>query len=170
MLTDFKPDQFTLNENGDVYLVDGPAPNSGPVVDLVKERYASRRLRKMGVAWRNKTRYFEPGSTRVPCEVTRDCSQRTYSWHSACADAGRATCANSRGAPEIDACVRGGCKPFDGRVHVFDAAAKSWILPHISEVAEDRAAAAAISNILPRMLERDPEKRATFDDVVAALS
>ena len=31
VLTDFKPEQFTLDANGDIYLVDGPAPNSGPI-------------------------------------------------------------------------------------------------------------------------------------------
>ena len=31
VLTDFKVNQFTLGRDGEIYLVDGPAPNSGPV-------------------------------------------------------------------------------------------------------------------------------------------
>ena len=36
VLTDFKVDQFTLGRDGEIYLVDGPAPNSGPVAACVE--------------------------------------------------------------------------------------------------------------------------------------
>ncbi|KAH8082976.1 hypothetical protein JL720_8486 [Aureococcus anophagefferens] len=38
VLTDFKADQFTLDARGDVYLVDGPAPNVGPAAAFARRR------------------------------------------------------------------------------------------------------------------------------------
>ena len=43
VLTDFKPEQFTLDANGDIYLVDGPAPNSGPIAALARRHFMKKR-------------------------------------------------------------------------------------------------------------------------------
>ncbi|KAH8071604.1 serine/threonine kinase [Aureococcus anophagefferens] len=42
VLTDFKPEQFTLDANGDIYLVDGPAPNSGPIAALARRHFTKK--------------------------------------------------------------------------------------------------------------------------------
>ena len=39
VLTDFKPDQFMRGAEGDVWLVDGPAPNDGPLMDYLIARF-----------------------------------------------------------------------------------------------------------------------------------
>ena len=50
VLTDFKPEQFTLDANGDIYLVDGPAPNSGPIAALARRHF-------QGEEWHSKQAY-----------------------------------------------------------------------------------------------------------------
>ena len=77
---------------------------------------------------------LEPGAA-WPCAWK--CRKRTYAHHHC---AGENYCENhDPGAPEITACRGGACARFDGRVHVHDAAARGWILPHIIALAEDRA-------------------------------
>ena len=71
--------------------------------------------------------------------------------------------------PEVSDCVDGACAPFDWRVHVYDAAAREWILPHIIAVAEDRAAAARLERLLPRMMSEDPRVRPSFSALLREL-
>ena len=106
-----------------------------------------------------------------PADVpAKACARRTYSWH-AC-DPGalhsRRCEGNSTGAPEIFSCKRHACAPFDARAHVWDAAAKDWLLPRIIALSEDERAAARLRAASARML-RALDDRPGFDEVLAGL-
>ena len=194
VLTDFKPNQFTLDAAGDIYLVDGPAPNSGPIAALARRHF-------QGEEWHSKQAYqlerariyvegigmqrpnkpeLQPGAAR-PCpsdDADADagaavCALRTGRAHNGCGNnvirKNLSKCGGLLSGPEVSDCVDGACAPFDWRVHVYDAAAREWILPHIIAVAEDRAAAARLERLLPRMMSEDPRVRPSFSALLREL-
>ncbi|KAH8093596.1 hypothetical protein JL720_4740 [Aureococcus anophagefferens] len=172
VLTDFKPNQFTLDAAGDVYLVDGPAPNSGPIARLARRHFQARGYHPKHSWWHkaNSTKQahklkeariyvegigmerpdkpdLEPAPRPCPSDDADAgagvCARRTHPYHNGCRTRSNMPKCGERwlSGPEVTDCVDGACAPFDWRVHVFDAAAREWILPHIIAVAEDRAAA-----------------------------
>ena len=98
---------------------------------------------------------------RTPTQASRRSTPRC---------AGENYCENhDPGAPEITACRGGACARFDGRVHVHDAAARGWILPHIIALAEDRAVARRLETLRAIMTREDPRDRPTFDGLLRFL-
>ena len=192
VLTDFKPEQFTIDAVGTIRLVDGPAPNSGPVADFARRRHFLEghptKIIVPGTDARpspNHALDLEPGAPGFYCEHdqaanrtalggtrNKHCNRRTYAYHSCLGKNLEVCCADgSTAAPELSECGRdGSCAPFDGRVHVFDAAARSWILPRIIDRAADRTAAARLANLTTAMLAPDPRDRPTFDALLFALA
>jgi hypothetical protein len=205
VLTDFKPNQFTLDAAGDVYLVDGPAPNSGPIARLARRHFQAHGWHPKHSWWHhaNSTKQahklkeariyvegigmerpdkpdLEPGAAR-PCPSDDAdagagvCARRTHPYHNGCRTRSNTVNGSSRcgerwlSGPEVSDCVDGACAPFDWRVHVYDAAAREWILPHIIAVAEDRAAAARLERLLPRMMSEDPRRRPSFSALLREL-
>ena len=194
VLTDFKPEQFTLDANGDIYLVDGPAPNSGPIAAHARRHFTNKTWRPeqadklkmariyvegIGMERPTKTYYLQPGAAQ-PCPSddadagAAVCALRTDAAHNGCGikllHEGVSKCGERLlSGPEVSDCVDGACAPFDWRVHVFDAAAREWILPHIIAVAEDRAAAARLERLLPRMMSEDPRVRPSFSALLREL-
>ena len=192
VLTDFKPNQFTLDAAGDVYLVDGPAPNSGPIAALARRHFTKKgwhhkqanklkeaRIYVEGIGEkRPKSTELEPGAAR-PCpsddadKGAGVCAARTGRAHNGCGNnvirKNLSKCGGLLSGPEVSDCVDGACAPFDWRVHVYDAAAREWILPHIIAVAEDRAAAARLERLLPRMMSEDPRVRPSFSALLREL-
>ena len=190
--TDFKPEQFTLDANGDIYLVDGPAPNSGPIAAharryFTKETWHPEQANKLKEARiyvegigekRPKKTELQPGAAR-PCpsddadKGAGVCALRTGRAHNGCSNniirMNLSKCGGLLSGPEVSDCVDGACAPFDWRVHVYDAAAREWILPHIIAVAEDRAAAARLERLLPRMMSEDPRVRPSFSALLREL-
>ena len=160
VLTDFKADQFTLDARGEIYLVDGPAPNIGPAAAFARRRVNA-----------TDPRALEPGAAPRACPAgdagRRACGKRTYKWHLKC----HVGCDNDAyAAPELVACRAGGtCAPFGAKAHVYDAAAKYWILPRVVALAEDRSAAARLGALLPRMMSEDPRDRPTFSALLEEL-
>ena len=194
VLTDFKPEQFTLDANGDIYLVDGPAPNSGPIAAHARRHFTKKTWRPeqadklkmariyvegIGMERPTKTYYLQPGAAQ-PCPSddadagAAVCALRTDAAHNGCGikllHEGLSKCGERLlSGPEVSDCVDGACAPFDWRVHVYDAAAREWILPHIIAVAEDRAAAARLERLLPRMMSEDPRVRPSFSALLREL-
>ena len=199
VLTDFKAEQFTIDGRGELSLVDGPAPNSGPLGDFAHRHFASG-------ATPHRSLDLRPGLS-VPCgggevpkfpsadpimgrkhthqrNVSRTyfaalranmtCAKRTYYYHHCFplvkCNPPNASLAETRGAPELHTCRDGRCDAFDGGVHVWDVADKQWILPRIIELAEDRGAAARLEALRPRMMREDPRDRPTFASLLADLA
>ncbi|KAH8060670.1 hypothetical protein JL722_4783 [Aureococcus anophagefferens] len=154
VLTDFKADQFTLDARGDVYLVDGPAPNVGPAAAFARRRvnatYPARARARL----------------RLPARQ-RAARGGAHTWHLK----RHVGCDNDvYAAPELVACRAGGtCAPFGAKADVYDAAAKYWILPRVVALAEDRSAAARLGALLPRMMSEDPRDRPTFSALLEEL-
>ena len=67
-------------------------------------------------------------------------------------------------------CIANKCAAFDGRVHVWDAAAREWLLPRVAALSESKAAADALRAMIKRMLAPDPEKRPIFPELLEALT
>ena len=83
----------------------------------------------------------------------------------------RSPCAgNFTGAPELSRCISNRCGAFDGRVHVWDAAAREWLLPRVAALSESKKAADALRAMIKRMLAPDPEKRPTFPELLEELT
>ena len=55
-------------------------------------------------------------------------------------------------------------------MHVWDAAAREWLLPRVAALAESKAAADALRAMIKRMLEPDPSKRPTFPELLEELT
>ena len=62
------------------------------------------------------------------------------------------------------------CGAFDGRVHVWDAAAREWLLPRIVALSESKVAADLLRALMVRMLAPDPSKRPTFPELLEELT
>ena len=77
---------------------------------------------------------------------------------------------NHDGAPELSRCISNRCGAFDGRVHVWDAAAREWLLPRVTALSASEAAADALRGLIARMLAPDPSKRPTFPELLEALT
>ena len=193
-MTDFKPEQFTLDANGDIYLVDGPAPNSGPIAAHARRHFTKKtwhpeqadklkmaRIYVEGIGMERPDKPdLEPGAAR-PCPSDDAdagagvCARRTHPYHNGCRTRSNTVNGSPKcgerwlSGPEVSDCVDGACAPFDWRVHVYDAAAREWILPHIIAVAEDRAAAARLERLLPRMMSEDPRVRPSFSALLREL-
>ena len=67
-------------------------------------------------------------------------------------------------------CIANKCAAFDGRVHVWDAAAREWLLPRIAALSASKAAADVLRAMTKRMLEPDPSKRPTFPELLEELT
>ena len=74
------------------------------------------------------------------------------------------------GPPRASRCIDNTCGAFDGRVHVWDAAAREWLLPRVAALSESKAAADALRAMIKRMLEPDPSKRPTFPELLEELT
>ena len=55
-------------------------------------------------------------------------------------------------------------------MHVWDAAAREWLLPRIVALSASTAAADALRAMTKRMLEPDPSKRPTFPELLEELT
>ena len=77
---------------------------------------------------------------------------------------------NFTGAPELSRCISNRCGAFDGRVHVWDAAAREWLLPRVAALSESKVAADALRAMIKRMLAPDPSKRPTFPELLEELT
>ena len=183
VLTDFKVDQFTLGRDGEIYLVDGPAPNSGPVAAFARRHFTSGApdniLTKDNRDAKPKHIDLEPGAA-TSCGEDRKrsatCGKRTYDYHRCDSDA---ACKdgvtllgipNSRSAPELTRCRNDKCEAFDWRVHVFDVARRAWILPRIIALAKDKRARKTLADVADRMAAARPEDRPTFDALLRELA
>ena len=93
-----------------------------------------------------------------------------YWWHACDVDQHTRCAGNFTGAPELSRCISNRCGAFDGRVHVWDAAAREWLLPRIVALSESKAAADALRAMIKRMLEPDPSKRPTFLELLEEIT
>ena len=181
VLTDFKVDQFTLGRDGEIYLVDGPAPNSGPVAAFARRHFTSGApdnilTKDNRDATKPKHIDLEPGAA-ASCGEDRKrsatCGKRTYDYHrcDSCKDGVTLLgIPNSRSAPELTRCRDDKCEAFDWRVHVFDVARRAWILPRIIALAKDKRARETLANVADRMAAARPEDRPTFDALLRELA
>jgi len=55
-------------------------------------------------------------------------------------------------------------------VHVWDAAAREWLLPRIVALSESKVAADLLRALMVRMLAPDPSKRPTFPELLEELT
>ena len=55
-------------------------------------------------------------------------------------------------------------------LHVWDAAAREWLLPRIVALSESEAASNTIRALIARMLAPDPSKRPAFPELLEELT
>ena len=68
----------------------------------------------------------------------------------------------------VEARVVGGARRRG--MHVWDAAAREWLLPRVAALSESKAAADALRGLIARMLEPDPSKRPAFPELLEELT
>ena len=127
VLTDFKPEQFTLDPAGDIYLVDGPAPNTGRVAAFARRHFVAGEHIFVGRAPRPRPSPgesvrldLEPGlpwpcSGHGAASAAHYCAKRTYAYHHCREDCEE----GSRGAPEIGV-IHGWQIIVDQRIGVYE--------------------------------------------------
>ena len=78
--------------------------------------------------------------------------------------------AGARGAPEsAGVCRAGQCLALGPWTHVYDVAARPWLLPGIARHAADPAARKVLDDLMARACAADPAARPTFDAMIAEL-
>jgi len=151
---DLKAQQFTMNENGTVFMVDGPRTLADGPLGRAIER-----------AWGKKARgAFEYQDHRGSCARDVDCPFTKES-HS-CRGAG--TCEpGARGAPEARGkCRANACVPLSEKTHVYDVANRPWLLPYVAAKAADRAAGEFLRGLVRLAGRGRPEDRPSFTELV----
>jgi hypothetical protein len=195
LLDDFKAQQFTLDEKGDVYLVDGPSLlRAFPVGEAVYratshhllfqgklDKYAGKLKEATGAEERQKyaakvakfqaqlDALGEEKNNLAPppsdCRKHADCPSTKA--HHACGVAGDCE-AGARGAPEsAGLCRAGACVAVGPWTHVFDVASRPWLLPGVVKYAEDSAPRKVLDRVMSKARLADPAKRPTFDAMLA---
>jgi hypothetical protein len=195
LLDDFKAQQFTLDEKGDVYLVDGPSLlRAFPVGEAVYratshhllfqgklDKYAGKLKEATGAEERQKyaakvakfqaqlDALGEEKNNLAPppsdCRKHADCPSTKA--HHACGSGGDCE-AGARGAPEsAGLCRAGACVAVGPWTHVFDTASRPWLLPGVVKYAEDAASRKVLDRVMSKARLADPEKRPTFDAMLA---
>lgn len=111
-LDDFKPAQFTLTEDGDMYLVDGPRALATSPVGRAAVREWSRVSQLQD-------------DSLIKCARDADCPRTHYS-HS-CSDPDHSCEPGARGAPEARGkCHNKICVRLSEKTHVYDVANRPW--------------------------------------------
>ena len=152
--------QFTLADDGDVYLIDAPEPlPTSPVSDVVE--------------WALRGRYQPRPTGAGECATDTDCPGAIH-------DTDRGRCAKrdctpgfEQGANETKGwCRAARCAPVTARTHAFDLATRTWALPLI--LAEGRFPSAetkrAFGDLIDTMRHAAPEDRPSLTEALAALS
>jgi len=151
-LSDFRPDQFVFRATPLAFaLVDGPV-----FLDRKRHGLADRRRR------------YSTASDARPCASDADCP-KTPRFH-ACAGCRSRHCAppcdgNTTAAPEAGGlCRRRRCAPITPSTHVFDAAARAYLLPLCAASAPPGPARRALEALIAAMTAPEPADRPTFAD------
>ena len=152
---DFKAEQFTLDDHGDIYLVDGPHLRGDSLLGEAVAR-----------TWPHR------GAANMLNRDVRTCAQDadcpfTKENHS-CRGAG--TCEpGARGAPEARGkCVEGTWALLSEKTHVYDVANRPWLLPYVADRATggDRDFLVAL---IRHASAEDPDDRPSFAELVGAI-
>ena len=153
-MDDFKAQQFTLDGQGDIYLVDGPSLlRAFPIGEAVYRATSHHR---------QKNNLPPPPSD---CATNADCPSTKA--HHACGVAGDCE-AGARGAPEsAGLCRAEACVAVGPWTHVFDTASRPWLLPGVVTYAEETSAKKVLDRVMAKARLADPAKRPTFDAMIA---
>ncbi|CAH0374520.1 unnamed protein product [Pelagomonas calceolata] len=150
---DFKAEQFTLDGNGQIYLVDGPHLRGDSLLGEAVAR-----------TWPHR------GAANMLNRDVRTCAQDadcpfTKENHS-CRGAG--TCEpGARGAPEARGkCVNNKCMRLSDKTHIYDVANRPWLLPAIADAAEDAASKAFLRGLIRLAGRGQPEERPSFQELL----
>ena len=166
---DFYAPQFTLSDDGAIFLVDGPddfllsSPLGNSVVHAWGTRNDSEPCHLNRMALRD---VYGGECAPQACESDHDCPWTRES-HS-CRGAGSCQ-PQSRGAPEARGkCIHNKCMRLSEKTHVYDVANRPWLLPFIADKATggDRL---FLRSIIRQAGAGDPTKRPSFADLVDAI-
>jgi hypothetical protein len=157
----FKAEQFTImNENGEIYLVDGPrmladAPLTKAVVSAWG-RVAGSSLQKrlLNLEFKHKCHADDA------CPSTRNI--HSCKRHGACEP-------GALGAPESRGTCRDGlCMVLSEKTHVFDVANRPWLLPFIAARASG-ADRDLLVTLIRRASAENPDDRPSFAELVGLI-
>ena len=161
LLDDFRANQFTMDAQGQIYLVDGPKALTDSVLGVhVVNTY-------------HKTKHqIENGAHE--CQRDADCAA-TVPQHSCPVaslgvrklDEEAARCEpGSVGAPEARGkCMEETCERLSEKTHVWDVANRPWLLPFIADKATGPAKSFLL-RLIAFASEEDPDKRPDFGELL----
>ena len=155
-LDDFRPDQFTMDGQGSIFLVDGPrALSTSPVGQSV------------GHTWGRASQIQDNSERR--CARHADCPHTHYSHSCRKNHSDASTCEpGATGAPEaVGKCRDDTCIPLSEKTHVFDVANRPWLLPGIADLATSPDHRAVLRTLIRAANQTRPEDRPSFADLVA---
>jgi len=155
--TDFKGEQFTLDDRGDVYLVDGPwTTATSPLGQSVQEALGKH------VHLLNRHEQACAGPDR-DCHGQRATAQEKCLRGEAACDPG------ARDAPEsLGKCRNHVCLVLSEATHVFDVANRPWLLPYIAVRAKG-AERDLLLAVIRRASAEDPADRPSFSELVGLI-
>ena len=150
---DFKAEQFTLDDNGQIYLVDGPHLRGDSLLgEAVARTWPHRGAANM------LNRDVRACAQDADCPFTKE--------NHSCRGAG--TCEpGARGAPEARGkCDKGTCMRLSEKTHIYDVANRPWLLPAIADAAEDPVKKAFLRSLIRDAGRGRPEERPTFQELL----
>ena len=167
---DFYAPQFTLDDGGAIFLVDGPDDFllSSPLGNSVVRAWGTRNDSEPCYLNRMVLRDVSGGKCAPQaCEEDRDCPWTRES-HS-CRGAGSCE-SKSRGAPEARGkCFEHECMRLSEKTHVYDVANRPWLLPFIADHASQDRDRLFLRSIIRKAGAGDPESRPSFAEFVDAI-
>ncbi len=166
---DFYAPQFTLSDDGAIFLVDGPDDFllSSPLGNAVVHAWGTRNESEPCHLNRMALRDVHGGKCAPQaCQSDHDCPWTRES-HS-CRGAGSCE-PRSRGAPEARGkCMKGTCMRLSEKTHVYDVANRPWLLPFIADRADGRDRR-FLRSLVRRAGAGDPGMRPSFAELVDAI-
>ena len=162
-MDDFKAQQFAMDSDGTICMVDGPKP-------LTESPLGKAALRR----WPLKGRRSVPrvlNNTARACRKDTDCPAFKENLscrgepgiHTPC-ETGAVGAPESRGT-----CLDGTCLLLSEKTHVFDVANRPWLLPGIAARAEDPAAGDFLRSLIRLANQTRPEDRPSFAELLDRL-
>jgi hypothetical protein len=161
-LDDFKAQQFAMDSDGTICMVDGPKR----LTESPLGKAALRQWPLKGVGRRSVPRVLN--NTARACRKDTDCPAFKENLscrgepgiHTPC-ETGAVGAPESRGT-----CLDGACLLLSEKTHVFDVANRPWLLPFIHDRATSGPERELLGELMRLANQRRPEDRPSFAELV----
>ena len=159
ILDDFRAQQFAMDSDGTICMVDGPKPlTESPLGKAALRRWPSVHIRMLN-------------NTARACHKDTDCPALKENLSCRGEPGVHYWCETGAvGAPESHGtCLDGACLLLSEKTHVFDVANRPWLFPFIHDRATSGPERELLGELMRLANQRRPEDRPSFAELVGAI-